>query len=154
MENQINLDETDLHILRLLSENSKLGNKEIAARVGLTVTPTFERIRRLERKGVIKGYTTRIDPKALGKGMIIFCQVSLKTHNTDILHYFECQVQEFPEVSDIYYVAGNYDYLLKVEISGIDRFQDFLKNSLASIPHIANVQSNFVLNVVKDQIIT
>lgn len=148
-ENIGQLDETDLKILNLLKENAKLGTKEIGSKVGLTVTPTFERIRRMEKKGIISGYSARIDPKALGKQLMVFCQVSLKTHSTDLLEVFEIHVRELNEVSSVFHVAGNYDYLLQVEISGMQQYQDFLKNKLASIPNIANVQSTFVLSSLK-----
>jgi len=147
--NPFQLDVTDLKILSMLEENAKLGTKEIASRVGLTVTPTFERIRRMEKRGVIEGYTIRIDPVAIGKELMVFCQVSLKTHNTELLDVFESQVKEFQEVTSVYHVAGNYDYLLQVQVSGMKQFQAFLKDKLASIPNIANVQSTFVLSSLK-----
>ena len=75
------MDKIDRAILEILSENSKLGTKEIATQVGLTLTPTYERIKRLEKSGVIKNYTVELDRKAIGKSLQVFCQVSLKEHN-------------------------------------------------------------------------
>lgn len=147
--NPFQLDETDLQILQILQDNAKVGTKEIASRIGLTVTPTFERIRRMEKRGVITGYTTLIDPVAIGKELMVFCQVSLKTHNTELLEVFETHVLQLSEVSNVYHVAGNYDYLLQVEVSGMNQYQLFLKEKLAAIPNIANVQSTFVLSSLK-----
>ena len=142
-------DETDLKILEILRSNCKLGNKEIAAQIGLTVTPTFERIKRMERQGVIKSYTAVVDKKAIGKGLKVLCQVSLKAHNLDLLIGFEEEVVFLNEVSACYHIAGDYDYLLTIEVGDMDEYQRFLKQKLASIPNIANVQSSFVMSTLK-----
>lgn len=143
------LDETDLKILEILQENSKLGNKEIAERIGLTVTPTFERIKRLERFRIIRSYTAVVDKKAIGKGLKVLCQVSLKAHNLDLLLGFEDEVVHLNEVSACFHIAGDYDYLLTIEVGDMDEYQRFLKEKLASIPNIANVQSSFVMSTLK-----
>jgi DNA-binding Lrp family transcriptional regulator len=146
---ELQLDETDLRILNILSTNSKLGNKEIAAQVGLTVTPTFERIKRMERHGVIKGYSVKLDKKKIGRGLLVLCQVSLKAHNSDLLIGFENEVVHLGEVTSCYHIAGNYDYLLSIEVRDMDEYQRFLKEKLAAIPNIANVQSSFVMSTLK-----
>lgn len=143
------LDEIDLRILELLQTNSKLGNKEIAERIGLTVTPTFERIKRMERLHIIQSYTAIVNKKAIGKGLKVLCQVSLKAHNLDLLLGFEDEVVHLNEVSACYHIAGNYDYLLTIEVGDMDEYQRFLKEKLASIPNIANVQSSFVMSTLK-----
>lgn len=142
-------DETDLKILELLRVNCKLGNKEIAEKIGLTVTPTFERIKRLERNGIIKAYSAQVDKKAIGKGLKVLCQVSLKAHNLELLIGFEDEVVHLDEVSACYHIAGDYDYLLTIEVGDMDEYQLFLKQKLASIPNIANVQSSFVMSTLK-----
>lgn len=146
---EVQLDETDLRILEILRSNSKLGNKEIAADVGLSVTPTFERIKRMERQGVIKGYTAVLDKKKIGKGLLVLCQVSLRAHNSDLLIGFEDEVVHLDEVASCYHIAGNYDYLLSIEVKDMDEYQRFLKEKLAAIPNIANVQSSFVMSTLK-----
>jgi len=145
----INLDELDRKILDLLKHNAKLGNKEIAAEIGLSVTPTFERIKRLERHGVIKSYVAVLDKRKIDKGLHVLCQVSLKAHNLDLLVGFEDEVVHLDEVSACYHIAGNYDYLLSIEVKDMDEYQRFLKEKLASIPNIANVQSSFVMTSLK-----
>jgi len=154
MENENNLgafqpDEIDLKIMQLLSKNGKLGNKEIAHEIGLSVSPTFERVKRLERNGAIEGYKAIINKKSIGKGLQVFCNVSLKAHNLDLIEAFEDQIVHIEEVAKCYHLAGNFDYSLLVEVPDIDSYQDFLKQKLASIPNIANVQSSFVLSLIK-----
>lgn len=143
------LDKTDQKILALLQENCKMGNKEIAAVVGLSVTPTFERIRRMERHGVIKGYTVRLDKKAIGKALLVLCQVSLKAHNIDVIKGFENSITLLDEVSHCFHIAGDYDYLLQIETKDMEAYQTFLKTKLATIANIANVQSSFVMSMLK-----
>jgi DNA-binding Lrp family transcriptional regulator len=146
---ELHLDQIDKKILSILSTNSKMGNKEIAAEIGLSVTPTFERIKRLERHGVIKNYVAILDKKKIDKGLHVLCQVSLKAHNLDLLLGFEDEIIHLNEVNSCYHIAGNYDYLLSIEVKDMDEYQDFLKQKLASIPNIANVQSSFVMSTLK-----
>ena len=145
----VQLDAIDLQILDLLTKNGKLGNKEIAASIGLSTTPTFERIKRLERKGIIKGYTAILDKKKIGKGLKVFCQVSLKSHNAEIIDGFEGEIIHLSEVSACYHIAGDFDYSLFIEVSDMDEYQYFLKQKLANIPNIANVQTAFVMSTLK-----
>lgn len=143
------LDEIDLKLLALLSENGRAGSKELAAKVGLTVTPTFERIKRLERTKVIQGYKAIINPEAVDKGLMIFCYVSLKEHNADLIQEFENSIVHLEEATECFHVAGDYDYTLTIEVKDIQQYQEFLKTKLAAIPNIANVQSSFVLGRVE-----
>ena len=143
------MDKIDRAILEILSENSKLGTKEIAMQVGLTLTPTYERIKRLEKSGVIKNYTVELDKKAIGKSLQVFCQVSLKEHNLKLLKKFEDQVVEFPEVSACYHIAGDHDYALLIEVFDMSAYEKLLREKLATIPSIANVQTSFVMREIK-----
>ncbi len=143
------IDSIDKQIIHLLSVNAKLGTKEIASKIGLTVTPTFERIKRLERKGIIIGYNAKIDSKKIGKGLKVFCQVSLKSHNAEIIDGFEAEIIHLSEVSACYHIAGDFDYSLFIEVADMDEYQHFLKQKLANIPNIANVQTAFVMSTLK-----
>jgi DNA-binding Lrp family transcriptional regulator len=145
----VQLDTIDLQILDLLSKNGKLGNKEIAAAIGLSTTPTFERVKRLEKKGIIKGYVAILDKKKIGKGLKVFCQVSLKSHNAEIIDGFEKEIVHLSEISACYHIAGDFDYSLFIEVSDMDEYQQFLKQKLANIPNIANVQTAFVMSTLK-----
>jgi DNA-binding Lrp family transcriptional regulator len=144
------LDHIDDQILQLLSENAKLGSKEIAAQVGLTVTPTYERIRRMEKRGFIKGYKAVLDKKKMGKNLRVLCNVQLKSHAAELLESFESQVIELEEVTSCFHIAGNFDYLLLIEVEDMEVYAEFLKGKLASIPHISTVQSSFVMRALKE----
>jgi Lrp/AsnC family leucine-responsive transcriptional regulator len=143
------LDGIDKQIIKLLQENGKMNNKEVAGKIGLSVTPTFERIKRLERMGVIEGYTAVINRKAIGKDLKVMCQVSLKSHEKEGIDVFESAIRELKEVSHAYHVAGATDYLLTIEVASMEVYQDFLKNQLARIPHIGQVNSSFVMSELK-----
>jgi Lrp/AsnC family transcriptional regulator, leucine-responsive regulatory protein len=144
------LDSIDLEIVELLSKNGKLGNKEVAASIGLSVTPTFERIRRLEKRGIIKGYVALIDQAVMGKGLKVFCQVSLNSHSTEIITEFEEKVVFIEEVSACYHIAGDFHYSLFIEVANMEEYQIFLKQKLANIPNISNVQTAFVMSTLKN----
>ena len=145
-----NIDAIDQHIIQLLLSNSKLGTKEIASKIGLTVTPTFERIKRLERRGVILGYSAKINRKKIGKGLQGYCQTSLKSHNLELIEQFEQSIVELEEVVSCHHIAGNIDYLLYIEVADMEEYQQFLRNKLATIPNIANVQTSFVMRTLKE----
>ncbi len=144
------LDEVDLQIIDLLQSNAKWSNKEIADKVGLSVTPTFERIRRLERLGIITGYVATVNRTFLGRELQVFCQVSLRTHQLEALNEFEQLVVKLKEVTSCYHVAGSVDYTLLVEVKDMEAYQHFLKNKLTTIPHIGQVHSNFVMTAIKE----
>jgi|SRR6218665_2221774 len=143
------LDAIDEQIVALLKENGKLNNKELAGKIGLSVTPTFERVKRLERIEVIMGYTAKINPKLTGKDLKVVCQVSLKSHQKDGIDVFEAAVRELKEVSHAYHVAGAIDYMLIVECADMEAYHAFLRNQLAHIPHIGQVNSSFVMSTLK-----
>lgn len=145
------LDAIDEQILKSLQRNAKLGSKEIAAQVGLTVTPTYERIRRLEKRGFIKGYVAILDKKKQGKNLQVLCNIQLKSHHAEILDLFELEVIKLEEVKSCYHIAGNFDYLLVIEMSDMDEYAHFLKHKLATIPHITTVQSSFVMRTLKEE---
>jgi DNA-binding Lrp family transcriptional regulator len=145
----ISLDATDLIILNLLQLNSKTNIKEIALKVGLTQTPTYERIKRLEKLGVIEKYIALINKEKVGFNIEVFCQVSLQVHSRELINKFELAVLRMHEVMECFHVAGNYDYLLKVIVKDMKSYQLFLKNKLSVLDSVANVQSTFILSSTK-----
>jgi DNA-binding Lrp family transcriptional regulator len=144
------LDASDRNILRLLQEDAFLTTKEIAARVNMSTTPVFERIKRLEREGFIAGYTALLDRRKAGLPLLVFTDISLKEHNRDFLAQFEQEVARLPEVIECHHIAGAYDYLLKVVVSDMDDYQRFVKEKLAALENIGRVQSHFVMTEVKN----
>ena len=111
------LDKVDLQILRTLQENARLTTKELAARVSLSSTPVFERLKRLESGGYIKKYIAVLDAEKLNQGFVVFCSVKLRRLNRDIAAEFTRIIQDIPEVTECYNISGSYDYLLIIRSS-------------------------------------
>jgi Lrp/AsnC family leucine-responsive transcriptional regulator len=143
------LDAIDLKIIELLKKNSKLSSKEIASQVDLSITPAYERVKRLEKRGYIKRYTIEVDKEKLGIGLRVLCAITLKSHAKEILDVFEKQIIELPEVIHCFHIAGNVDYQLLIETKDVNTYSQFLKDKLASIPNIANVQSSIIMSTLK-----
>ena len=145
------LDKTDRKILEILQVAAKSNVKEVAAQVGLTITPTYERIKKLEQAGIIKGYTIDIDHHKLGKSIEVFCQVSLSSHAKTIIEEFEREVARLDEVLDCYHLTGGSDYMLRVLMKDMEAYRQFLTDQLSVIDNVSNVQSMFVMKRVKDR---
>lgn len=143
------LDATDKKILQLLQEDAKYTHKEIAAQLHLTTTPVYERIKRMEREGVIQQYVALVDRKKIQLSLMAFCNVSLKEHSTNYLVQFEQDIQLLPEVVECYHIAGLFDYLLKVLVKDMDTYQLFVSKKLAALENIGRVQSAFVMTEIK-----
>lgn len=145
----MNPDKTDLKLLMLLQNDAKLTTKQLAYHLDLTITPVFERIRKLEKLGFITKYVALTDKKKLGKSLTVFCHVSLKEHNKDMIREFENKVTQIPEIMECHHIAGIHDYLIKVVTNDMDSYHHFVYNKLTAIGNIANVNSSFVMNEIK-----
>ncbi|HHT30283.1 MULTISPECIES: Lrp/AsnC family transcriptional regulator [Petrimonas] len=145
------LDKVDLMILRTLQENARLTTKELAARVNLSSTPVFERLKRLEAGGYIKKYIAVLDAEKLNQGFIVFCRVKLRRLNRDIAADFSRIVQEIPEVTECYNISGSYDYLLKIHAPNMKYYQEFILNVLGTIESLGSLESTFVMAELKHQ---
>lgn len=143
------LDKTDLNILRILQENSRLTTKELAARVNLSPTPVFERLRRLDAGGYIKKYVAVLDAAKLNCGFVVFCSVKLRRLNRDIAADFVRVVRDIPEVTECYNISGDYDYLLKIHAPDMRYYQEFILNVLGTIDSLGSLMSTFVMDEVK-----
>lgn len=143
------IDEIDYAILTILQKDGKMTFKEIANELNLTTTPIYERIKKLEKSGVIQSYKAIIDRKKLGLQLLVFCNVSLKEHQAEYLENFENDIVNFPEVISCYHIAGMYDYLIKLTVKDMDEYQVFIAKKIANIKNIAKVQSSFVMTEVK-----
>jgi Lrp/AsnC family leucine-responsive transcriptional regulator len=143
------LDPIDKQILEVLQKNSRTTTKELSYALDLSQTPIYERIKRMERDGVISGYVALLDREKIGKPLLAYCSVQLKEHAKPFLEQFEREVVTFKEVVECYYLAGNFDYLLRVMVKDIAQYQNFLVNKLAALENIQNVQSMFVMTEVK-----
>ena len=131
------LDTIDHQIIKLLQINGKATIKEIANKLNLTTSPIFERIKRLEKEEIIKGYTALVDPKKVDKGQIVFCNISMPNYNDKNIKEFENKVDFMPEVLECYHIAGVVDYQMKVLVKDIDAYDKFLqKISLLSMVRV------------------
>lgn len=145
-----NPDNKDLSILRLLQKDAKLSVRDIAARINLSATPTHERIKRLERLGIIKEYTTVVDRKKVGKGMMVICMIALNAHNKKTATRFIEEVIQFKEVVEFYNISGDFDFMLKILAPNMDEFHEFFVNKLSEIEGIGQTKSIFVMNSIKE----
>lgn len=145
------LDETDVRILELLQADALLTNKELADKLGKSITPVYERIRRLEKEGYITRYAAILDKNKLGRNVVAFTNVQLKQHAQQILTSFEKSIVKFEEVMECYHMTGVYDYLLKIVVTDMNAYRDFIVNKLAKLTDIATVQSSFVMTEVKHE---
>lgn len=144
-----NLDPIDYDILRALNTNSRLSVRELAAKVHRSPTPVFERLRRLESTGVIRGYTIRIDADRIGFGFTVFCNVKLRHINTKNHLDFAQAVKEMEEVTECYNVSGGYDYLLKIRVNDMQSYRSFVTEKLGLLEMVDSVQSVFVMETIK-----
>lgn len=149
MNESYKLDEKDVDILRALQQNARLTNKELAAKVHLSTTPTYERVKRLERLGVIKQYATILDAAKLNKGFTVFCSVKLRQLNTERAMAFTELVRDISEVTECYNISGSFDYLLRVQAPDMRYYQQFLLNVLGRHDNIASLESTFVMEELK-----
>ena len=143
------LDQTDLSILYLLQQNARATVKEIADKVNLSTTPVHERIKRLEKSGVIKQYAALIDHTKVKKGLMVICYVSLKQHNKNAGTKFIKSILEMNEVIECYNISGEFDFMLKVVSESMDAYYDFHVNKLSQAENLGHVQSVFVMGIIK-----
>jgi Lrp/AsnC family leucine-responsive transcriptional regulator len=146
------LDEIDRAILRELQKNGRLSNAELAERVGLSSSPCWQRVRRLEESGYIEGYAAVLSQKQLGMSETVILEVSLERHDDEILEKFGRALADFPEVLEAYLTTGEYDYFVKIAIDGTEGYERFLRERLYRIPGIRQTRSSFALRCLKRQI--
>ena len=144
------LDAIDRKILMLLQHNAHSTIQEIGKQINLSKTPVHERIRRLEREGVIDRYVTIVDKKKLGNLLMIYCQVTLDRQTRDAFTAFETEVRELPEVLECSRVSGTFDYLLKIVSRDMDTYNHFYQERLSIIPGTLHISSFFVMAEVKN----
>ncbi|MBA4198332.1 MAG: AsnC family transcriptional regulator [Chitinophaga sp.] len=147
--NQLELDTTDMLILKVLQYNAKATVKEIADKVHLSTTPVHERIKRMEQAGVIKQYATLVDHNKVKKGLMVICYVSLRQHDKNAGSKFIKKIHELNEVVECYNISGEFDFMLKVVAENMDAYYDFHVNKLSQSENIGHVQSVFVMGVIK-----
>ena len=145
----IKLDDTDKKLLKLLQKDSNRTVKSIADELGKTTTPIFERIKKLEKEGLIKGYSARLNAKKIGLKQTVFIAITLQGHTRSFLEKFVSQINDFPEVVECHRISGNFDYLLKLVVKDIEAYETFIVSKLTLIPYLGSVQSFITLSTGK-----
>ncbi len=150
MNNNETLDETDRKILRILQRNSDLTVKELAAKLHLSTSPTFERQKRLQRDGYIERYMAVLNPRKVGNGIMVLCNIRLKQHSQELIQEFMDVVQNLEEITECYNTSGDYDFLIKVYAHDMKSYQQFMLNTLGTINCIGSLHSIFVIDETKN----
>lgn len=143
------LDPIDRRILAELQESADMSMQELGERVGLSHTPCWRRVRRLEQKGFITRRVTLLDGKRLGLAVNVFVNVNLRRHQENALNRFEEAVQDVPEIVECYTVSGETDFMLRVVVSDVGAYERLLKATLVHLPEVGNLTSTFALRQVK-----
>lgn len=144
------LDKLDRRILDLLQHNGRMSMTELADTVGLTVTPCIERVRRLERDGVITGYYARVAPSALDAGLLMFVEITMSSKSERTFEEFRREVLCIPQVQECHLVSGDFDYLVKARIKEISQYRALLGNILLRLPGVTQTKSYVVMEEVKE----
>lgn len=143
------MDEIDYRILRELQFNARITNKALAARVGLSPTPCWNRLRALEASGVIEKYVAVYNQAMLGLPETVILNIILERHDDEVFKRFEQALSKLPEVVEAYLLTGDYDYFVKVAVSGTDGYERFLREKLYRIPGIRHSRTSFTLRRLK-----
>lgn len=144
------LDHTDKKLLQLLQNDSKMTTKELALKTSLSVTAVYERIKKLEREGIIDKYVALLNRNAIRKGFVVFCHIKLIQHSKDFLTRFESEVTRLDEVLECFHVSGDYDYILKVCVEDMAAYREFMVTKLTTLQHIGSTHSTFMISQVKN----
>ena len=142
------MDNTDRKILAILQEDASLPVAEVAARVSLSQTPCWRRIQKLEEAGVIQGRVAILDPNIIGLGLTVFVEIETGDHSREWLERFAEAIQSMPEVMEVYRMAGDVDYLIRLAVANMTAYDDFYRRLIALVP-MKNVTSRFAMERVK-----
>ena len=145
------LDHIDKKILDLLQENGRMTNAQLAKDVGLSPPPMLERVRKLEKQGIIRKYVALVDPKKVDRGTMALVSVSLRLHQKNAIQEFVKEIQNIPEILECHHITGEEDYVLKVAIKDIEEYERFLHDRLTRISGIRKIKTSFILKTIKHQ---
>ncbi len=143
------LDRIDRKILSALQLDGRITNLELADKVGLSPTATAERVKRLTRDGYIQGYTARLDPVKLQRGLLVFVEIKLDRMNPEVFSQFNAAVSRAPEVLECHLIAGGFDYLVKARVRDMEAYRAFLSDVLMALPGVRETHTYPVMEEVK-----
>lgn len=144
-----NLDAMDRKVLSVMQDDGRIPLVELAERIGLSPTATTERVKRLTRDGYILGYSARLDPDKLGRGLLVFIEVKLDRTTPDVFERFATAVARAPEVLECHMVAGGFDYLVKTRVADMSAYRRFLGEVLLSLPGVRETHTYAVMEEIK-----
>jgi Lrp/AsnC family leucine-responsive transcriptional regulator len=144
------LDNIDKKLLELLQNDTKKTTKELSLKLNLSVTAVYERIKKLEREGVIDKFVVLLNRNKINKGFVVFCHIKLIQHSKDFLTKFESEVVKLTEVLECFHVSGDYDYILKICVKDMEEYREFLVTKLTTLNHIGSTHSTFMIGEVKN----
>jgi Lrp/AsnC family leucine-responsive transcriptional regulator len=144
------MDSIDKKLLILLQKDSKKTTKELSVKLNLSVTAVYERIKKLEREGIIQNYVALINRSKVNKGFVVFCHIKLIQHTREFLTKFESQVVKLSEILECHHVSGDYDYILKIAVRDMEEYREFLVTKLTTLEHIGSTHSTFMISEVKN----
>jgi len=143
------LDEIDVQILAILQADGRITNADLSKRVGLSPPSVLQRVRTLEKMGLIRGYHAILDHERLGLKLTAFAQISLSLHQEQPIERFRKQIAAIPEVLECYHVSGEFDFLLKIVVRDIRAYEALIREKITKIRGIRQIKTDFVLGVNK-----
>jgi Lrp/AsnC family leucine-responsive transcriptional regulator len=144
------LDSIDKKLLYLLQEDSTRTTKELSVKLNLSVTAVYERVKKLEREGIVSKYVAIVNRNKVNKGFVVFCHLKLIQHTKEYLTKFEQEVIKLDEVLECYHVSGDYDYILKIFVANMEGYREFMVTKLTTLQHIGSTHSTFMIGEVKN----
>ena len=145
------IDATDRKILRLLQIDGRISTVDLADKISLSPTATSERLKRLVRDGYVTGFRAVLDPKTLGRGLLVFIEVTLDKTTIDVFEHFGEAVRKSPEVLECHMVAGGFDYLAKTRVADMAAYRRFLGEVLVALPGVKETRTYAVMEEVKPE---
>lgn len=144
------LDQLDKKLLFLLQNDTKKTTKELSLKLNLSVTAVYERIKKMEREGIISNYVAILDRNKIDKSFVVFCHIKLVQHSREFLTKFESEVVQLDEVLECFHVSGDYDYILKILVKDMEEYREFMVTKLTTLQHIGSTHSTFMIGEVKN----
>ena len=149
--NYMKLDSTDKKILHILQLEGRIANNELASRIGLTTTPTLERVKRLEREGIIEEYTAKINRESVGRGLTVFVTVTLSAHQLNSMKEFTSAVKAIPEILACYNTTGDGDFLLHVVAKDTKDYEKLMRTKITTLPDVQRLHTSILSNTIKEE---
>jgi len=146
----MNFDAIDIKLLTFLQIDAKQTTKQLSAKLNLSVTAVYERIKKLEREGVIEKQVVLLNRNKIKKAFVVFCHLKLMQHTIEFISQFEKEVVQLNEVLECFHVSGDYDYILKICVENMEEYREFMVTKLTTLQHIGSTHSTFMIGEVKN----